>query len=253
MTKSAIWGIVILFVLFAPFALSGETKTETIEKSYTIDDSIPVFLEFKEGDGNLKFSTWDKNVVQIRVEKTAKEKNEKRAADLLAKTKVEISRNGNTIRIQVAYPKTSVVIFGFRDYPRVKVETEIMLPHRANLTCRSDDGDIQGENVEGELNLRTDDGKIRVFQIRGSLFVETEDGGVECSEIMGSVEAISDDGDIQISGQLDWVDIRTEDGDIRAEILPGSDMERDWKIKSDDGNVDLLVSQDFAARIRIKT
>ena len=253
MTKYALCGMAIFCLLIAPLALLSETKTETIEKSFTIDDSKPVFLEFKEEDGDLKFSTWERSEVRVIVKKSAKEKSEQRASELLAKTKVEMTQTGNSIRVEIVYPKIRAVIFGFSDYPRVKIETEIMLPHKTNMTCRADDGFIQGENVEGDLSLRTDDGMIRVSRIHGSLSVKTEDGRIECSDIMGSVEASSDDGDIRISGQMDWLDIRTEDGDVQMKILPGSIMTRDWKIRTDDGDVELYAPQDFAARIRIKT
>ena len=47
--------------------------------------------------------------------------------------------------------------------------------------------------------------------------------------------------------------MRVEDGDVRIDLLPGSIMARDWKIRTDDGDVELFAPLDFAARIRIKT
>lgn len=236
-----------------PLFLMGETKSVQIEKSFTIDDSKPVFLEFKEGDGNIRFSSWDKNIVRIRVKKAAKERDEKRAAELLDSVKVIMNQEENSIDIEVVYPKMRVVVFGFRDHPRVEVSTEIMLPSSTNLTCSTDDGDIWGENIQGDAKLRTDDGDIHISGIHGLVSAASEDGEITCTHIDGEIEARSDDGDIRLSGRLDWLDVRAEDGDVRIDLLPGSIMARDWKIRTEDGDVELFAPLDFAARIRIKT
>jgi len=253
MKKFVLSGIMTFFFLLAPLFPMGESKTELIEQSFIIDDSAPVFLEFKKSDGDIRFGSWDKNIVQIRLKKVATARDEKKAAELLSKVKVNMNQDGNSISVEVVYPKMKIVVFGFSDHPRVDVSTEILLPSTANLSGRTDDGDIWAENIQGELKLRTDDGTINISGIRGSVSVTSEDGEITCTHIEGSIEARSDDGDIHLSGHFDWVDVRTEDGDIKIELFPGSVMERDWKIRADDGDVELYAPQDFAARIRIKT
>jgi hypothetical protein len=242
MTKFALSGIGIFCLVLMPVLLMGETKTEHMEKIFTIDDSIPVNLEFKDNDGNVTFSSWDKNIVQIRVKKVAKEKDEKRAAELLKKVKVNMNQDGNFIEVEVLYPKIRIAVFAFNDYPRVEVATEIMLPSRANLSFRTDDGDIWGKNIQGNVKLRTDDGDIEICGICGSVSASTEDGKITCRNIEGGVESRTDDGDIHLSGRLDWLDVRAEDGDIRIELLAGSVMD-----------VELSAPLDFSARFRIKT
>jgi len=253
MKKFILSGIVSFCLLLIPLFLMGGTKTDQVEKSFTIDESKPVFLKFKEGDGNIKFSSWDKNIVQIRVKKVAKERDEKRATELLSEVKVNMIQDGNSIDIEVVYPKIRIIVFRFRDHPRVEVSTEIMLPSSTNLTCSTDDGDIWGENIHGDVKLRTDDGDIHISGIHGPVSVTSEDGDITCTHIEGGIEARSDDGDIHLSGRLDWLDVRAEDGDIQIQLFPGSVMEHDWKIRTDDGDVELSAPQDFAARIRIKT
>ncbi len=253
MKKNAYSCIVSFCFCLIPLFLMGETKIEHIEKNFTIDASKPVFLDFKEGDGNVKFSSWDKNIVQVRVKKMATERDEKRATELLKKVKLDMSQDGNFIKVEVLYPKIRVVLFRFRDHPRVEVSTEIMLPFSTNLSCQTDDGDIRGKNIQGKIKLKTDDGDINIVEVHGSVSVTSEDGEISCTHIEGGIEARSDDGDIHLTGRLDWLDVRAEDGDIRIELIPDSVMERDWKIRADDGDVELYVPQDFTARFRIKT
>jgi len=253
MTKCALSGTIAFWLLLTPLFLLGETKTEQIEKSFTIDDTKPMFLEFKDNDGDIRFSSWDRNIVQIRVKKEARERDEKRATELLKKVRVDMNQDGNSIDVEVIYPKIRIVVFGFSDHPRVKVSTEIMLPSRANLSFRTDDGDIWGENIQGEVKLRTDDGEINISGIRGMVSISTEDGEITCDGIEGGAEIRSDDGDIHLTGRLDWLDVRTEDGNIKVKLVSGSFMDRDWKIRTDDGDVELNTPKNFAARIRIKT
>jgi DUF4097 and DUF4098 domain-containing protein YvlB len=253
MAKRALSGTVILCLLLIPLSMRGETKTEQIEKSFAIDETSAVFLEFKEGDGDIRFSSWDKNMVRIRVKKVAKARDEKRATELLNKVKVVTKQDGNSIHVEVQYPKIRIVLFGFRNYPRVDVSTEIMLPVNTNLKCSTDDGDIIGEDIQGDVKLRTDDGEINISGIKGSVSVASEDGEITCTHIGGGIEARSDDGDIHLSGRLDWLDARVKDGDVRIELQPDAVMKRDWKIRTDDGDVEFFAPQDFSARIRIKT
>jgi DUF4097 and DUF4098 domain-containing protein YvlB len=253
MAKRILSGMVVLSLFFIPLSLIAETKTEQIEKNFVINGSKPVFLEFKEKDGNIKFSSWDQDAVQIRVKKVAKDRNKQRAAELLNQVKVVAEQDGNSINVEVQYPKTRIVVFGFRDHPKVMVSTEIMLPFNTNLSCRTDDGDIWGGNIHGEVKLKTDDGEINISNVQGSVSLISEDGEITCTQSDGGIEARTDDGDIHLSGRLDWLDVRAEDGDVRIELLSGPVMERDWKIRTDDGDVELYAPREYAARIRIKT
>jgi DUF4097 and DUF4098 domain-containing protein YvlB len=244
----------ILFCLISLcFSLAAQEKAETLEKIFSIDGSQPVFLEFKDVDGNLKFSGSEVNLVQVKVKKEVDTRDLKRAGRLLRETEIEFSQNGNSISIEVKYPKIRGVFFWFRDYERVKVSTEIVLPLKSNLHCTLVDGSVSGEKVQGEMNLKTVDGTIRLTDAEGTIQAKTVDGRIILKNIKGKVDAATTDGDITFSGRIKALSLETTDGDITAEIAPQSQMEADWLVKTTDGDVDFYTAPDFSADFLLQT
>lgn len=253
MKKANISLTLYLSILFLLFPNQSFAKEESIEKNLAIDGSEPVFLEFSDDDGNLIFTSWEKNVVRIRVEKRIKLKNGKRAERLLRETKVDIIQKGNSIRVEIKYPKIKGFFFWLNDFQRVNVSTEITLPFNSNLNCRTEDGSIEGKNLNGDMVMETEDGSIRLSDIQGSIQAETEDGKIILKNITGKISGESEDGDLIISGRLEKLNLESEDGDITIEVKSPSLMETDWKIKTEDGDINILLSSDFSANFLIKT
>jgi hypothetical protein len=243
--------LICVFVLF--FSLVAQEKAETLEKTFSIDGSQPVFLEFKDVDGNLKLSGSEGNLVQVKVKKEVDTKDLKRAAKLLRETEIEFSQNGNSISIEVKYPKIKGVFFWLRDYERVKVSTEIVLPLKSNLRCTLVDGSISGEKVQGEMNLKTVDGTIRLTDAEGTIQAKTVHGRIILKNIKGKVDANTTDGDITLSGRIKALSLETTDGDITAEVMSQSQMEADWLVKTTDGDVDFYMAPDFSADFLLQT
>ena len=144
---------VMVFLLWTP--LMGGPKVVTFEKNLSIDPSRPVSLEFYDDDGSLRFSSWERDIIAIKVRKETKIRNAKRAERLLNATKIKISQKNNEIKIKIKYPKIKGIFFWIRDYRRIKVSTEIILPYRSNIKCILDDGSISGESILGLIFVET--------------------------------------------------------------------------------------------------
>jgi hypothetical protein len=200
----------------------------------------------------VRFLTWDREEIHILIRKEAKSANGRRAERLLKDTKVDITQNRNSVRLHIRYPRVRGFFF-ITDIYRVKVTSEIRIPVRSNLTCRSDDGDIVIEGTEGEFDLITDDGTIRVLNSRGSLEANTDDGRVVLENFTGAVKIDSDDGDQLLSGRFDSLNLESDDGDVTIRNREQSVMKADWTIETNDGDVDISISEDIAADVRINT
>jgi len=253
MNKTVLVLMIVLVTLFLFFiSLTAAPKEELVEKTFPVDVSKPVFLEFRDVDGSLRFAGSDKNLIQVRVKKDIEINDPKKAAELLEATKVEISQLGNTVRVEIRYPRRGIR-FWFHEDQWVRVSTEILLPSNANLDCRLADGSIHGESVSGDLKLKTVDGPIEVTNATGSLLAHSTDGRIELQNIKGRVEASSTDGDISISGQVSRLAVDTSDGDVSVEVGPQATMETNWRIETSDGDVDLIVPKDFSADFTFQT
>jgi len=240
-------------VFFLCTPLIGAPKVETFEKNISIDPSNPVSLEFRDDDGSLRFSSWEKDIVAIKIRKETKIRNAKKAERVLNATKIKISEKNNEIKIKIQYPKIKGIFFWIRDYRRIEVSTEIMLPLRSNIKCILDDGSISGESIHGRVFAKTDDGTIRLTDIKDSVQVRTDDGRVILKNIEGEADVEADDGDIELSGKLSSLNLSTDDGDVEVNIAPNSVMERDWQFVTDDGDIELFLSDDFSSEIDIRT
>ncbi len=242
--------IICLFLVTLPSP--GASREETIDKTFQIDGTNSVDFEFLDNDGDVSFSTWNRNEVHILIRKEIKSVNGRKTERLLEETKVDVSQHNNTIRVRVRYPRIRGFFF-ISDSGRVKVTSEIKIPAKTNLDCRLDDGDITVEGIDGKLTLKADDGTIRVADTQGSIEGDTDDGRIILEDFSGQVYLDSDDGDILLSGNFSALDLESDDGDISVKNLEGSSMDQNWQIKTDDGDVDIYFTEDFSADFHIDT
>ena len=54
-----------------------------------------------------------------------------------------------------------------------------------------------------------------------------------------------------VDGTVAAVDVRTRRGNIPAQIYPGSNMNSGWEVRTDDGDVDLRLPEDFSADLDV--
>ena len=242
----------ILFFILITIPSTGASREETIDKTFQIDGTLPVDFEFLDNDGDVHFTTWDRDEVHILIHKEIRSVNGRRSERLLEETKVEVSQHNNTIRVRVRYPRIRGFAF-ITDSGRVKVISEIKIPAKANLDCRLDDGDITIEGTNGKLYLKADDGTIHVAGAQGSIEGDTDDGRIILEDFSGQATLDSDDGDILLSGNFSTLDLESDDGDIRVKNLADSSMDKNWLIKTDDGDVDIYFTEDFSADLHINT
>lgn len=242
--------IIFLFLITIPS--TAASKEETIDQTFEIDGAQSVDFEFLDNDGDVHFSTWDRNEVHILIHKEIKSANGRKSDRLMEETKVEITQRNNTIRVRVRYPRIRGFFF-IADSRRVKVTSEIKIPAKTNLNCRLDDGDITIEGIDGDLYVKADDGTIRVTDAIGSIEGDSDDGRIILENFTGKAFLDSDDGDILLSGNFSTLDLESDDGDIRVKNLADSSMDNDWRIKTDDGDVDIYFTEDFSANFHIHT
>ena len=127
------------------------------------------------------------------------------------------------------------------------------VPRACNLTLTSGDGSVTVERVSGTISLNTKDGAVRGFELDGNLTVETGDGSVKLEHVAGSMRVRTGDGPVWLGGRLGQVSVFTGDGPVALKLEPGSRVDEDWDVTTQDGGVVLYVSPDFAAQIDAAT
>ena len=216
----------------------GETRGgDTTEQRFVVT-GVPDIVVKNGTDGRTTLRAYDGNEVRVRTTK------EGRGMDAL---EVRIHQDGD--RISIETHRESGLWFSWGRSPRVHIEVEA--PRRSDIDARNDDGPLTISGFEGRLSLVVDDGDLFVSDTSGELIVRGDDGELDIDDVRGAVDVRTDDGDLRLGGILTVVRASTDDGDLDIRAEPGSRMEQDWSLHSDDGGVLLTLPEDFAADLTV--
>ncbi|MGE0042278.1 MAG: DUF4097 domain-containing protein [Vicinamibacterales bacterium] len=225
-------------------ATEGVTAQErrTFQVSGTPEISLDTF------DGSIEVHSWDRNEVEVDVEKRAMEQ------ELLDAITIESSQDGDAVTLKVTGPPRSSfrgVTVGVSFSPSARLR--VALPRNSHLTARSGDGSITIEDVNGKLSLTTRDGSVRGQRLGGELVVRTDDGSIRLERVSGAVDLESGDGSITLEASPSTVRAVTADGSIRVRIDPDAKMAGDWEFRTADGSITLGLPPAFSADLDLES
>src|SRR5205823_2540726 len=175
---------------------------ERDEKHFSVSGKPEVNL--RTFDGSIEVRPWDKNDVQIVIEKRG---TSKAATDTI---EIHAEQDGSRITVEARVPSSHGFRFNFSRSARLIVS----VPATADVSARSGDGSIDLDGVSGHLQLTSGDGSIKARHVNGELDVHTGDGSVT------------------VSGKLAAVRARSGDGSVRIDADPGSSDRKSTRLNS---------------------
>ncbi len=224
----------------------GLTSKET--KTFTVTGQPDLTVE--TFDGSIEIHSWDRNEVEVEIEKRAMEQT------LIEQMKVEAEQQGDRIVLRVTGPadrdrEFSGVTVGVHISPAARLR--VAVPRKLMLQARTEDGSIRAENLEGRLTLRTGDGSITTDRVTGEIEVRTGDGAIRMEKAEGRLNLETNDGSITLSARPTVLRAKTGDGSIRVQIEPDTAMAEAWDLTTSDGSVTLTLPPSFNAEIDAET
>ena len=228
-----------LLILFAVVALAGcevnlnsegivSRETKRFEVTGTPEVDLETF------DGAIEIHSWDRNEVEVEVERRAMEQR------LVDEMVVTAEQEGNRIVVKVTRPGRGDEGFGgvqigvhFSPSARLRVA----LPRNSQITAMSADGAITIEDVNGKISLKTNDGSVRGSRVGGEIVVRSGDGAIRLDRVEGSLDVETEDGSITLEAKPTTLRARTSDGTIRLQVGSDSVMSGDWDVQTGDGSV----------------
>lgn len=215
-------------------------------KTFTV--SGPPEIQLETFDGAIEVHSWDRNEVEIDIEKRAMEQS------LVDQMRVTAEQQGDRIVVKVSGP-------GRREFEGIQVginfgpsaRLRVAVPRQSQLTATSGDGSITVEDVRGKIALTATDGTVRASRLTGEITVRSGDGGIRMERIEGAIDIETDDGSIVLDGRPSVLRARTSDGSIRVEIEPDSAMNDDWDVQTGDGSITLSLPSSFNGLIDVET
>lgn len=245
--------ILALAALALPAFLAAENRVSTFEKTLSLTPGRPVSVEFRDSDGDVTFTVGDGSSVAVKVRKETDIRDAERARRRLDEITVEVTQNGNEVRIEIRYPHRPFDFSALFHNEHVRVRSEVVLPRECRLSAVTSDGDIKATGIAGNVSLRTSDGNIFLAQAEGRLTVATSDGDLTLREVKGTLEARASDGDIDANGVFDRLTLSASDGNITARVQPGSRPSSDWEVHTSDGDIDLFLAPEMSAELWVRT
>ena len=205
-------------------------------------------LQIETFDGAIEVHSWDRNEVEVDIEKRAMEQS------LVDEMKVTAEQQGDRIVVRVTGPTR-------RDFDGIQVgvnfsptaRLRVALPRTTQLTAKSGDGSISVEDLSGKIALTTTDGSVRATRVSGEITVRSGDGSIRMDRIEGAIDLETDDGSITLEAKPAMLRVRTSDGTIRVDVEPDSVMSADWDIQTSDGSVTVSLPSSFNGEIDAET
>jgi len=226
--------------------LNTEGVTSKDTRTFAVTGHPDLTLE--TFDGAIEIHSWDRNEVEVEIEKRAMEQG------LLDQMTVEAEQQGDRIVLRVRGParrESGGLTIGVHISPAARLR--VAVPRNLTLQARTEDGSIRAENLEGRLALRTGDGSITADRLSGDIEIRTGDGAIRIEKVDGRLDLETEDGSITVDARPSVLKAKTGDGSIRVQVQPDTVMSDAWDLSTGDGSVTLTLPPTFNAEIDAET
>jgi DUF4097 and DUF4098 domain-containing protein YvlB len=257
--KRTAWLAVTLLMVFS-FAVAKEKYEEKFEKTVALAKDGKVDIGNISGD--IVAMSWNEDQVKIEALKVSTAGSLDKARENAAMVKIEVTQEGNIVKIETKYPKGEK--FGHEESLNVSVNYKLWIPEKAALKANSISGDVTAEAIGGAAALKAVSGDVRLTKadggaectsvsgdvvaadVTGNAFLKSVSGDIKVNTIKGSVEAET------VSGGVELLDV-SEASSVRAKALSGEVVYRgrinpqgSYHFKSHSGDVELYLPADAA-------
>jgi hypothetical protein len=194
-------------------------------------------------DGAIAVRGWDRDEVYVEVEKRGRDRGEVEAIELA------VDQDGRQISVEARQPGAKKYAFGVVTTRSRTAKIVASVPTGSNVVLRTGDGILTIERVKGRVELRSNDGNINGLDLRGDVFAQTDDGVIRMEGLDGRCDVSTGDGSINLQGRLDALRARTSDGSVVVKLLPGTQITNEWSLSSGEGQIVLYVPEGLSASI----
>jgi DUF4097 and DUF4098 domain-containing protein YvlB len=227
---TALVGLAFVVAFVAAPALAEEKYQEKFAKTEALAKTGTFYLSNVSGD--IDVAVWKEAQVKIEAVKTSKAASLDKAKENAAKVTIEVTKVGDTVRVETTYPKEKGSFWG-GDKISVSVDYKVWVPDQAAVEIKSVSGDVvvaalggkaKIDSVSGNVTLggaagaeiKLTSGDLRVENIAGDAFIKAVSGDITVTKIAGSVEADAVSGDIELRdvSEAQSVDIKTVSGNV---------------------------------------
>jgi hypothetical protein len=160
--------------------------------------------------GDIEVHAEDAAEIRVSAKKTGHAWSENEAQRECQRVSVAISHSGDGYEVGTQGSDTQ----------RCTVSLEVHVPKQAEVSARTDHGDVHLAGLEGAASVNTARGDVEVRDAGGDVGVETRKGDIQISDAAGNVKISGRGGDLNISNVAGAANIDGEFfGSIRLEKI----------------------------------
>ena len=251
MTKTA--ALAASFLLLFAFSVSASAAKEKYEAKFEKTVALP-----KEGkvhisniSGGIEVRIWNQDQVKIQALKISQASSLDKAKENAAKVNIEVTEEGNVVRIETKYPKSNKFWGG--DSVNVSVDYWLWIPEKAGLKANNISGNVDVEGPGGAVDLSAISGDLEVTGVTGDVFLKSVSGDITARQIKGSIQAET------VSGEIELMEV-SEANTVRAKALSGEIVYRgsinragNYNLKSHSGGIEMFLPADAAFDFEAET
>jgi hypothetical protein len=210
-------------------------KDEVVARTFETGAQPQVIVEIFAG--GITVVRGDDGKIAAEVTKRGGGETEAEAIDMLKKLDLQMSQEGDTVRIIAKVP------FGERYIGEAPAKLKV--PAGAKLDLRTAFNDVNVTGVNGALAAKSANGNLTIRESKGDLKLNTSFGKIDVDSPAASVEATSANGEIAVKHAKGPLTLRSSFGTIRAD---SSDSEVD--AETSNGNIQITGA---TGRVRAKS
>jgi len=197
--KSTIITLAMLFLISA-ISFAGDTIT----RDFDVKPGQELFVDVNTG-GSIYIKGWDQDKVLVRVEIDG--------------------RDWENVDVEFKETKSGIEIYSEfirkRRNSRVDIEFEIRTPKKFDLDLKTNGGEIEIENIEGEIYGKTMGGSLDLENLKGDIELTTMGGNIDGSQLDGQLYLKTMGGNVRLSDSKADGKVITMGGNIRLAGVDG--------------------------------
>jgi hypothetical protein len=156
----------------------GETLRERFKETYPVRAGAEVSLT--NVNGNLEFSSWERDEVLVEATKVVKTMGRSRAEEALEALRIEVESSPGAVIIRTIFPERKGGVSGWllgRDVDAM-VSYKVTLPREIQLDARTVNGNVSVAALAGMLDAKTTNGTIKITESAGKTRAHTTNGSI---------------------------------------------------------------------------
>ena len=219
---------------------------DTVTKTFEVDPGGTLYIEMDHG--NIEVEVGRRDEVEIEMVRRVRVDREEDARKILDEFhEYSFENNRGDVIIESNYRGRDAGRWGKDSRRKFRVTIRVTVPEEYNVDFETGAGNVEIEDIEGEVNGITGAGNVDISDMVGAIEVVTGAGNISIDGVTETVEVSTGAGNIDLEDVHGFVRAKSGAGNITAEI--SEQPERDSRLETGAGNVTVYLDRDIGVYV----